>query len=180
MTPSSVLLLPGRDAATARHWLALWQHKFGYMRIEQHEWQRPLRGDWQIRLEDELSDRSEPVLFVAHDLGCWLVAAWAATSRHTHKVAGALLVAPCDVHVEPARTQLRSWQTTPIRPLPFTSVLVASANDPQCALDRAAELAGLWGAQFIDHGQSGHIDAQASLGSWPEGHVLLQGLMTLQ
>ena len=34
-----------------------------------------------------------------------------------------------------------------------------------------------WGAQFMDYGKCGHINAESGLASWPEGHVLLQDLM---
>jgi pyruvate dehydrogenase E1 component len=34
-----------------------------------------------------------------------------------------------------------------------------------------------WGAQFMDYGECGHINADSGLASWPEGHVLLQDLM---
>lgn len=180
MTPSSVLLLPGRDGAPAHHWQTLWQRRHGHQRLEQHEWARPLRGDWQIQLENEVLQRTGPLWLVAHDLGCWLVAAWACASRHAHKVAGALLVAPCDVHAEPVRAALRSWQATPRVPLPFSAVLVASRNDPHCDPAHARELAAAWGAQFIDHGDCGHLDGDAALGSWPQGHVLLQSLTPLQ
>ena len=49
-----VLLLPGWQNSGAAHWQSRWEHVYGYTRVEQHDWQRPLRGDWVARLEDEL------------------------------------------------------------------------------------------------------------------------------
>ena len=120
---------------------------------------------------------SEPAVLVAHSLGCILVAAWAAHSRNTHRVKGALLVAPGDVERPEVREQLPSWSPIELRALPFTSVLLASRDDPYCAFERARLFAHAWNAQFMDYGDCGHINADSGLASWPEGHVLLQDLM---
>ena len=54
---------------------------------------------------------------------------------------------------------------------------MASRNDPYCEFERARLFAYAWGAQFMDYGDCGHINADSGLASWPEGHVLLQDLM---
>ena len=46
-----------------------------------------------------------------------------------------------------------------------------------CAWWTTRTFATAWGSQFIDYGNSGHINAESGLASWPEGHVLLQDLM---
>ena len=56
-------------------------------------------------------------------------------------------------------------------------MLLASRNDPYCEFERARLFAYAWGAQFMDYGDCGHINADSGLASWPEGHVLLQDLM---
>jgi predicted alpha/beta hydrolase family esterase len=120
----------------------------------------------------------ESVVLVAHSLGCLLTAAWAAHSKNTHRVKGALLVAPGDAEQEDIRDQLASWAPVELGyKLPFRSVLVASQNDPYCRFGRARQFATAWGSQFIDYGECGHINADSGLASWPEGHVLLQDLM---
>jgi hypothetical protein len=177
MKPHNVLTVPGWQGSGPGHWQTLWEERHGYRRVEQHDWQRPLRGDWTARLEDVLLSCDEPAVLVAHSLGCVLVAAWAAHSRNTQRVKAALLVAPPDVEREELRGQLPSWSPIALDTLPFRSVVVASRNDPYCALDRARGFAQAWGAQFMDHGDAGHINADAGLASWPEGHVLLQDLI---
>ena len=177
MKPANVLILPGWQNSGPSHWQSLWEQRYGYRRVEQHDWDRPLRGDWIARLEDVVLGCDEPVVLAAHSLGCILVAAWASHSRNTHRVKAALLVAPGDVEVEAIRTALPSWSPIARNPLPFRSVLVGSRNDPYCSFDRARQMADAWGAQFIDHGACGHINADSGIASWPEGHVLLQDLM---
>jgi len=177
MKPSNVLILPGLQNSGPAHWQSLWEKKHGYVRVEQHDWDRPLRGDWIARLEDVILSHDEPVVLVAHSLGCMLTASWAAVSRNTRRVRGALLVAPGDPEREELRPLLASWAPVALDKLPFTSVLVASRNDPYCAFERARLFGHCWGAQFMDYGDSGHINADAGLASWPEGHILLQDLM---
>ena len=177
MKPRNVLVLPGWENSGPRHWQSIWEQRHGYRRVDQHDWMKPLRGDWVARLEEMVLDCDEPAVLVAHSLGCILVAAWAAHSRHTHHVKAALLVAPGDVEQPAIREQIPTWSPIELRRLPFPSVLLASRNDPYCAFDRARGFAQAWGAQFMDYGDCGHINADSGLASWPEGHVLLQDLM---
>jgi len=175
--PANILILPGWQNSGPTHWQSLWEQKHGYHRVEQHDWNHPLRGDWVARLEDVVLSRDEPVVLAAHSMGCLLVAAWAAVSRNTHRVKGALLVAPGDLEREDLRDQLPSWSPIAMGRIPFDSVLLGSEDDPYCALDRARLFAQSWGAQFMNYGRCGHINGDSGLGSWPEGHVLLQDLM---
>lgn len=176
MNPSNVLLLPGWQNSGPDHWQSRWEHRHGYRRVDQHDWMRPLRGDWSARLEEVLLACDEPALLVGHSLGCQLVAAWAAHSGQTHRVRAALLVAPGDVEQEDLRPVLASWSPILSQPLPFKSLLLGSRNDPYCAFGRAQQMAAAWGSEFVDYGYSGHINADSDLGAWDEGHGMLQGL----
>jgi len=173
MKPSNVLMLPGWQGSGAQHWQTLWEQRHGYRRVEQHDWDQPLRGDWVARLEDVVLACDEPVVLVAHGLGCLLVAAWAAHSRHTALVRGALLVAPGDPQREELRGVLSSWSPVVMRPLPFRSHLMASRDDPFCSFERACAFADAWGSARTDCGDSGHINADSGLGLWPAGHRVL-------
>ena len=177
MKPSNVLLLPGWEDSPPLHWQSLWEGRHGYLRVEQHDWMTPLRGDWVARLEEVILTRDEPAVLVAHSLGCILAAAWAAHTRNAHRVKAALLVAPRDVERPEIREQLPGWTPIELRTLPFPSVLLASRDDPCCEFERARLFGYAWGSQFMDYGPCGHINAGSGLASWPEGHVLLQDLM---
>jgi uncharacterized protein len=177
MKPQNVLMLPGWENSGPKHWQTLWEQRHGYRRVEQHDWMKPLRGDWVARLEDMVLTCDEPAVLVAHSLGCILTAAWAAKSQNTHRVKSALLVAPGDTERPEVREQIPSWSPIELRALPFPAVLLASRNDPFCAFERARLFAYAWNAQFMDYGDCGHINADSGLASWPEGHVLLQDLM---
>lgn len=177
MKPSNVLLLPGWENSGPQHWQSLWEQRHGYVRVEQHDWMTPLRGDWVARLEEVVLTCDEPAVLVGHSLGCILTAAWAAHSKSTHRVKAALLVAPGDPERPDVREQLPGWSPIELRTLPFPSVLLASRDDPFCEFERARLFGYAWGSQFMDYGACGHINADSGLASWPEGHVLLQDLM---
>ena len=177
MNPANILLLPGWQNSGPDHWQRLWEAEYGYACIDQHDWQRPLRGDWISRLEDVLLQQKGPTVLVAHSLGCLLVAAWAAHSRNPQLVQAALLVAPGDVEREALRPVLTSWSPIPLQPLPFKSVLVGSRNDLFCSFERAGQFASAWGSELVDAGSVGHLNAESGLGKWPAGHDLLQKLI---
>lgn len=177
MSAPPVLILPGWQNSGPAHWQSRWEALHGYTRVDQHDWDRPLRGDWISRLEDVLLNQGEPCVLVAHSLGCVLTAAWASVSRNTHLVKAALLVAPGDAEREALRPVLKSWAPIPMQALPFQSILVGSHNDPYCSLERARVLASAWGSAFVDYGAAGHINAESGLGDWPEGHALLASLL---
>lgn len=172
-----VLTLPGWQGSGPNHWQTRWETVHGFERVAQNDWQRPLRGDWSVRLDEVMADASEPVVLVAHSLGCQLVAWWAAHSHHVKRVSAALLVAPADVEQHELRQRLHSWTPMARQPLPFRAQVLASADDPHCSLERAQAMAADWGAGFHNLGALGHINAESGLGDWPEGHAHLLRLM---
>ena len=171
------LTLPGWKGSDPAHWQSRWEALHGYQRVAQHDWRRPLRGDWAARLDEVIADAPRPVVLVAHSLGCVLTAWWASHSRLTHKVQGALLVAPADVEQEPLCAQLHGWSPILRQALPFRCAVLASSNDPYCSLQRAHAFAQDWGAEFQDLGPLGHINAETQLSDWPAGHSTLLRLM---
>ena len=172
MHPSNVLILPGWQNSGPDHWQSRWERMHGYQRVQQHDWQRPLRGDWIARLEDVLLSCTEPAVLVAHSLGCLTVAAWAQHSRNTSLVKAAMLVAPPDTAREDIAQMLPGW-VVPLQQLPFDSTMFASSTDPFCDLAQAQRFALAWGSRLIDIGPLGHINADSGLGDWPEAHAEL-------
>ena len=180
MTTPNILILPGWQGSGSAHWQSRWEALYGDLRVEQHDWMRPLRGDWIARLEDVLLSQSGPTVLVCHSLGCLLSAAWASHSRNTHLVVGALLVAPGDSETEMGQSNFPSFAPVPMQSLPFRSVVVASRDDPFTRFERARLFADAWGAEFIDYGARGHINAGSGLGDWSEGRALLNRLSNRQ
>jgi predicted alpha/beta hydrolase family esterase len=172
----TVFILPGWQNSGSDHWQSRWEALHGYTRVQQSDWMQPLRGDWMVQLEEAVLATSGPIVLAAHSLGCVLTAAWASHSRNTHRVQGALLVAPGDPEREELRAALKSWSPVPLQSLPFKSILLGSHDDPYCSFARAQQLANAWGSEFVDYGNSGHINAESGLGDWAEGQALLARL----
>ena len=173
MTHPRVLLLPGWQDSRSGHWQTLWEAQFGDLRVTQHDWMHPLRGDWTTRLEEVVQAQDGPIWLAAHSLGCHLVAAWAALSKNTGKVQGALLVAPPDVAQVDFPPQLHRWTVPVLYTLPFAATLVASTDDPYCSLASAEKYAQHWGAALHNIGPRGHINSTSGLADWPQGRALL-------
>ncbi|MGE0072434.1 MAG: RBBP9/YdeN family alpha/beta hydrolase [Thiomonas sp.] len=177
-TPPRVLLLPGWLGSGPGHWQRRWQAVYADTLVEQADWVTPRRGDWIARLEDVIVAQPGTVALAAHSLGCHLVAAWAASSRHVHRVACALLVAPPDLQRPDLPQALLPWRR-PLTslPLPFVASVAYSADDPYACTTASRQLAATWGAHAIDLGRCGHVNADSALGDWPQGRELLDALL---
>jgi uncharacterized protein len=171
-----VLLLPGWLDSLPAHWQTRWQSLHGFEKVEQDDWQWPRRGDWMARLDDVLLAGERPALLVAHSLGCHLVGSWAAHSRHTARVSGALVVAPPDTERDDMPPQLFNWRPDTRSRLPFASIAVISADDPFSDAARGRAMATAWGSEIVDIGPRGHINGDSGLGDWPAGLALLRRL----
>ena len=183
----TLVLLPGWHDSGPQHWQSRWpvihSDHARWMRVEQDDWQWPKRGDWMMQLDEALladaSLQDEPAVLVAHSLGCHLVAAWAAHSRHTARVQGAWLVAPPDLdHPDKLGSlppQLHGWTRVPRQRLPFAAQVLASSHDRYSSVERAEQLAQDWGADFACVGPLGHVNADSGQGDWPDGWARLNG-----
>jgi uncharacterized protein len=116
------------------------------------------------------------IVLVAHSLGCHLVAAWAAASRHTAAVRCALLVAPPDVTRDDFPPDMFNWRKPVLHKLPFPALCVLSSDDPFGSL-AAGQAAAAWGARTVAIGPRGHINGDSGLGDWPAGRALLTELI---
>jgi uncharacterized protein len=183
--PPTVFLLPGWLDSGPTHWQSLWEQMHGDIRVQQSDWQRPLRGDWCARLDDVVANHMaaspttapRSIVLVAHSLGCHLVAAWAGASRHTATVRGALLVAPPDVTREDFPPDMFNWRKPILQKLPFPAICVLSSNDPFGSLAAGQATAAAWGARSVALGPFGHINGDSGLGHWPTGRALVTELI---
>ncbi len=172
----TVLTVPGLGSSGPAHWQTLWeQSRLDTRRVDLGMWDTPHRNAWVTKLDQTIAQAQAPVILVGHSLGCLAIAWWASLSPQPYgwPVAGALLVAPCDVDRATIPAELSTFTPAPRAPLPFPSILVASTDDPWIDLDAAHSLAVDWGSHFIDAGAAGHINAASGLGWWPEGQELL-------
>jgi predicted alpha/beta hydrolase family esterase len=149
-----------------------------YRRVEQCDWETPDRADWVATLDAAIRATPSPPILVGHSLGCVAIAHWAVEHGRggAGRVLAALLVAPADVEAPTARQAVHGFRPTPLTPLPFLSVVVASRTDPYLSFERAIELAQAWGSSLVDAGYAGHLNTDAGYGPWPAGERILMNL----
>jgi uncharacterized protein len=136
-----ILIVPGLGGSEPEHWQSQWERSYpGATRVEQSDWNRPVRARWMRRLVEAVENTPGAIL-VGHSLGCVLIA-HLAHRRPDLAIGGALLAAPADVYrVDHAQPELRDFAPTPLARMPFPAVVVASTNDPFSTIDRARLLA---------------------------------------
>ena len=114
-------------------------------------------------------------MVVAHSLGVTTLA-HAAPRLPAERIKGAFLVAPPSDETLIA-LGLAEFAPTPIAPLPFPSLLVASHNDPHGMFEFAETKASQWGSRLVAAGEAGHINADSGHGPWPEGLMSFAGFI---
>ena len=166
------VIVPGwRDSAPG-HWQSLWAERLeGAVRVEQDDWVAPSRNAWVASIARTIIAQNEPVVVIAHSLGC--IATTHLPPEAVKCIQGALLVAPADPE---RRAVLSDFAPVPYQPLPYRSVLVASSNDPYCPIRLAGAYARAWGSEFVRMQNAGHINIESGHGEWPLGVALLQSL----
>jgi predicted alpha/beta hydrolase family esterase len=174
---ADILILPGLGGGSPDHWYNRWQQKLSTARrIAQAEWDRPRRSAWAETVEQEILRCERPVICVAHSLG--VVALLHAAEKVGERIAGAFLVAPPSEAVTCEISEVdKAFLPFPRRRLPFPAILVASENDPYAEIEFSRLLAADVGAEFVNAGAAGHINADSGHGPWPEGSIRLATLL---
>jgi predicted alpha/beta hydrolase family esterase len=167
-----VFNIPGLSNSGPQHWQTHWENEYGFVRINQKDWETPECTDWIITIDKQLEKiEANKIILVAHSLGCCAVIHWA--KRYYHIIKGALLVAPSDVEGPSYPPGTRDFNPMPLYRLPFPSIVVASTNDEYVTIERAKYFADSWGSEFVNIGECRHINSASNLGNWPEGHEWL-------
>lgn len=175
MTPTLVIV-PGLGDSGPEHWQTLWEQKFGAARVRQDDPERPTPEGWSARLQEVVEATPGELMLVGHSCGVLTIVHWARLYGGHKRVRGALLVAPTDADQITTYAQypgVRDLAPTPLEPLPFPALVVASEDDPFAAFGRAQVFAEAWGAEFVTAGEAGHINVASGHGEWAEGEVLL-------
>lgn len=166
------IIIPGWRDSGPGHWQSLWAERLDdAVRVQQDDWITPSRQAWVASIARTILLQTEPVVIVAHSLGC--IATTHLPADAAARIQGALLVAPADPE---RRSILSDFAPVPARKLPYRSVMVASSNDPYCPVRLAGAYARAWGSEFVRIQDGGHINIESGHGEWPLGAALLQSL----
>ena len=171
----TLVIVPGWRNSGPGHWQSLWAERLGgavRVHMPEDDWLRPKRAVWVQAIARTILAQSGPVVVAAHSLGC--IATAHLPTEVARRIRGALLVAPADPE---RRGVLADLAPVPYQPLPYRSVLVASANDPYCPIRTAGAYARSWGSELVRLQNAGHINTESGHGEWPLGLALLQSLL---
>lgn len=174
-----ILTIPGLYNSGPMHWQSLWEHKYADCeRIDLGNWDAPNKDQWVARIDDAIDSQDDPVLVVAHSLGCHAFAHWlhSAGPLARARIAGALLVAPPDLSRLRRDSAIAGFTDAPALNADTPLTVVASDDDPYAKTAYVWRLSRHWGARFVNAGPFGHINADSDIGDWPYGQYLLASL----
>jgi predicted alpha/beta hydrolase family esterase len=178
MFKSTILTLPGLGGSGPQHWQSLWEKEYGFVRIEQTDWDTPVRADWVANIQKAVSNyHPKDVILVGHSAVCGAIIDW--VQQYQAKIKGALLVAPADADADTFPLGTTGFSPLPLIRLPFPSIVVTSSNDYFVTVDRAKQFADTWGSEFINVGEAGHINVTSGYGQWDDGLEMLKKLDNL-
>jgi serine hydrolase len=177
-----VLIVPGLRDHVVEHWQTLLEERMpNAVSVPRIARDKLSCSAWVAKLDESLAQIDEPPILVAHSGGVMIVVHWA--QRHRRPIKGALLATPPDFesplpegYPTQETLQQNGWLPTPRAPLPFRSIVAASANDPLGQIDRVAALAEAWGSRFVNVGNVGHLNPASGFGDWPQADVFIREL----
>lgn len=167
------LIVPGLDGSPEPHWQHWWALTDpSAITVDLPDPSRPDPARQETELAGMVIRHPDSVL-VGHSLGAVLIARILSKWPQL-RIRAALLVAPAEPDT---CDRIAAFGPLPERALPVPVQVVASRNDPWMRFERAEALARAWEAGLIDLGDSGHINAAAGFGPWPQGKELRDGLL---
>lgn len=182
--PPTVLIVPGLRDHVDAHWQTLLAARLPQVHTVPPMGRDDLDCSRKVQaIEHAMDTLDGPVVLVAHSGGCIMVAHWAHTTRHAHRVVGALLATPPDFEQPmpegyPTREALRAggWLPVPTQTLPFHSLVATSDNDPLARTEQVMALAQNWGSDTVALGTVGHLNPASGYGEWPLAMSLIEQL----
>jgi predicted alpha/beta hydrolase family esterase len=173
---TKVFILPGLYNSGPQHWQTHWENEYGFIRINQKEWDRPVCEDWLTTVEKTLAGEVyENIILLGHSTACVTIVKWA--EKYGHIIKGALLVAPSDTESENYPEDPTGFIPMPSFRLPFPSIIITTTKDEVVSVSRAKQFAENWGSELVLLEEGRHLGGDANLGLWPFGFQQLQKLM---
>ena len=168
------VFLAGYGNSGEGHWQRAWYERLpGSVWVEHADWHNANRDEWVSDLQKALWKISGPMVVVAHSLGCLLLAEWC-RNHEDPSLIGAFLVAVPNPDGVNFPGVVEGFEDLTAMELPFAAIVVASQDDPYADIDFARGMAETWGAEFVDIGAKGHINADSGVGEWDEGWGMLR------
>ncbi len=187
LTNATILIIPGLRDYVEKHWQTLLEAKLEKVcSVPPAETDKLSCANRVARIQAELEKIEGPVILVAHSAGVLMTVHWAKQYRpdtHKYNIKGALLVTPPDLDQiwpdnYPSSDTLKEqgWSPLPDQKLPFPSIVIASSNDYLASTEAVEKMAIVWGSQWVNLGEVGHLNPAAGFGSWSQAEEFIQQL----
>ena len=168
------IIIPGWRNSGPGHWQTIWSETLpNTVRVVQDDWISPVKDQWVKSISDLILEQEEPVVVVAHSLGC--IATMHLPRLTQDRIVAALLVAPANPQ---RRSVFVDFTPVPSNKLTYPSIVVSSDSDPYCDARSAGAFARSWGSDYVRLKDAGHINIESGHGDWPFGLTLLQSLIS--
>ncbi|RAV32371.1 RBBP9/YdeN family alpha/beta hydrolase [Corynebacterium heidelbergense] len=168
---TTILISPGYTNSGPDHWQTLLENKFTHtFRVQQKSWDLVERQSWMegIQAAVDRIPAQDDILMVGHSCGAVTVAQWACEMPIERRVKALILVAPADVEAPGALPAISPQAPLPSTPIPYSSLLVTSDDDPFLTSERARQFARRWQVSQHHHFESGgHFATNDGFGQWP-------------
>ena len=162
------LTVPGIGNSEHEHWQSIWERRYpGVTRVMQRDWDQPVCSEWAAAVEEAVATSAQPLVIVAHSLGCLAVAHWAFSSAR--EVAGLVLVAVPDPEGPNFPAAAKGFAPVPPDIRGRRALLISSSNDHYGNAHWSRRLAGAYRAELIELNNAGHINVASGFGEWQEG-----------
>ncbi|MEU5790662.1 alpha/beta hydrolase [Micromonospora purpureochromogenes] len=184
-----IVTVPGLRGYVADHWQTRLAADLSNVRpVPPLGRDNPSLADRVAAVQEIVQSAEAPVIMVGHSAGVIVTVHWAARFGVPDGVVrGALLATPPDLSAElpaeyPSLAVLEQWGWLPIplSPLPFPSIVAASADDRLGEPARVRALADAWGSRYRDLGAVGHLNPASGYGHWPEAELLIKEFDTVE
>lgn len=180
----TVVIVPGLRGHVDDHWQTILATRIAGTRTVPPSSDSSLSLDERLAALDEtLATVSGRIILVAHSAGVLTTVHWAQRHPDTERIAGALLATPPNFdtplpagYPSPDTLAELGWTPTPRGPLPFSSVVAASLNDPLAEYADVTRLADSWGSRLVNLGEVGHLNPASGYGEWPAAIELIEEL----
>jgi predicted alpha/beta hydrolase family esterase len=140
--------------------------------VEHASWDDPAREEWVQDIARAVDAAEADVVMVAHSLGCLAILEWARTSW-SPKITGLFLVSVPNPAGDAFPVEAQGFAELRLQKVAVPTIVVSSSNDPYGTVAFHSLVSDALGAELVDVGALGHVNATSGLGSWPEGRAIL-------
>jgi predicted alpha/beta hydrolase family esterase len=81
-----IFTVPGLFNSGPQHWQTQWENEYGFVRIEQQDWETPVCDDWLQTIDAVVNQQPlNKVVLIGHSLACCTIVRWSGKIQTHYK-----------------------------------------------------------------------------------------------